>query len=405
MSVDMKTLAAQLGIDSFPARWSEFFDEVMDKFDREGCPLTSPDYYDETSRLYGVPLKYIDAYKEAAQKMAENEPLSRFLALLCRALEDRDKINDDISELKYPKSPTGEYDIAYEMVSGMAICSMAKYTYDMLAARGVPEDMIRSIVRLHENGVRNYRERHDGRPGYGLLDWYQLSIDAQLFPIGRLEVDTKSKFYATVAVFQNADGEQVALADGITLHRSGRALGSKYCEDEEGSWTAEISESDEAWCGYPYDDRGLVKNEKVTLPKAEWKKILSGGDKVIGLHIPPVGPLTPELVDRTLAEIRDFFAKYYPDYDYKGFVCSSWLMDPQLDDMLGDNSNIAKFGRRFKKATSKSAGKGVFFFIFKIPGDEIDYNALPENTSLERKLKEHYLNGKVIYEMRGYFLK
>jgi hypothetical protein len=36
--------------------------------------------------------------------------------------------------------------------------------------------------------------------------------------------------------------------------------------------------------------------------------------------------------------------------------------------------------------------------------NNVDYAALPENTSLERALKKHYLEGKKIYDTFGYIL-
>ena len=46
---------------------------------------------------------------------------------------------------------------------------------------------------------------------------------------------------------------------------------------------------------------------------------------------------------------------------------------------------------------------GVFNFVFKKPNNDFDIRDLPETTRLERALKAHYLGGKAIYEMYGYF--
>jgi hypothetical protein len=49
---------------------------------------------------------------------------------------------------------------------------------------------------------------------------------------------------------------------------------------------------------------------------------------------------------------------------------------------------------------------GVFNFVFlKHDVSNIDYEALPENTKLERKIKEKYLSGGAIYEMCGFIPK
>jgi hypothetical protein len=80
-------------------------------------------------------------------------------------------------------------------------------------------------------------------------------------------------------------------------------------------------------------------------------------------------------------------------------------MDSQLFDMVGHESNIAKFGKRFKKITRKCGGKGVFYFVFLKRNGDTSYKIedLPENTRLEKILKIHYLDGKAIYEPHGFF--
>ena len=43
-------------------------------------------------------------------------------------------------------------------------------------------------------------------------------------------------------------------------------------------------------------------------------------------------------------------------------------------------------------------------FIFGVPADNPDFDSLPEDTSLQRALKNHYKSGKGIYVTSGYIL-
>jgi hypothetical protein len=213
-----------------------------------------------------------------------------------------------------------------------------------------------------------------------------------------------SKFHAKAKVFRNQAGDCIAMAHELMVHKSGIALGSKHFEDEDGSWEAMVEETEDAWVGYPIDERsGMVSNTTVSLSKQEWTLALSKGDVVIGVHIPPDGSLKDEDVERTIAHTREFAKTYFPHVEYKAFTCHSWLMDPQLCDMLGEESNIAKFCRHFKKLAYKSDGNAVFGFVYLIPDKNVSIPDLPENTRLERALKNHYLNDKAIYELCGYF--
>ena len=114
-------------------------------------------------------------------------------------------------------------------------------------------------------------------------------------------------------------------------------------------------------------------------------------------------PFTPEALDETDKKIREFLAKYYPEYKYRAFYCGSWLLDPQLGDLLGADSNIARFGRRFTPVSVKNDGYGVFRFAFLKPDNNFAFEDLPEDTRLQRAVKKHYLDGKAIYAMHGFF--
>ena len=405
MRPTLEALMQAVGCTRFPARWNEIFDTVMGDFDKNGCPLADPAHYDELQRTYGIFDKHLTVYKQAAAAVAEREDLSRFLALLAAMVADREHCKADLQELSFPYTPDDAPDIAVNMLTGLALCAALPYTAELVKQRCLPPEIAHYILNIPEAGVDFYRVRHGGVDGFNLIGWFQLAVEAHLFRIGRLEIEICAKFRGRARVFENSKGERVALADGLDLHRSGFALGSKHYEDEAGSWRAEIDENDTRWAGNPFDERGYVKQETVELPKSEWRLILAPDDPVVSLHIPGDNtPFTPAVVDATIAETRAVLAKHFPDFKYKAFACSSWLLDPQLVDLLGEEANISKFCRRFTPLTRKSAGNDVFSFIFHCPDTaNVDVAALPENTRLERALKAHYLDDKAIYEMYGYF--
>jgi len=210
-------------------------------------------------------------------------------------------------------------------------------------------------------------------------------------------------FTGTVTVFRNKQGDIVDLAHDLAVHREGMALGARYFEDEEGSWQADVVETDTHWEGYPFDETGRVKKELVRLDKLEWAPVLQKGDTVVQLHIPASGKLDMAAVEDSLQQMRDFLAAYYPDYEYKAFACASWLLNPVLADLIGKESNIVRFGRLFRPLTMKAHGNGVFYFIFKIPNNNFDLPSLPESTRLEKALKDYYLSGHAVHETNGYF--
>ena len=76
-------------------------------------------------------------------------------------------------------------------------------------------------------------------------------------------------------------------------------------------------------------------------------------------------------------------------------------LDPTLEEMLGENSNITAFQNCFTRYPTKDSGQAVFSFAFVRRC--ADLHDLPEDTSLRRKIKAHYLNGGHIYSYSGIY--
>lgn len=406
MNYTLESLMGAVGCKKWPDRWNEIFDEAMSDFDKNGCPLLDGEYYDRLHKKYGILNTYLDLYKDVAERVSKNEPLSRLLMLLCYTLKDRKTVMDDLRGFERPQAPSPEQELEYDMLCGLAAFYPIDYCYELLSKKNLPKEVIDNTLNMYERGVTEYMVRHNGKPGYHLLGWYQYATDGKIFEIKRLQFEINLKI-ENISIFKNQKGEVISLAEGVDVHRSGVALGSYGYEDEEGSYRAEIEETSDSWLGYPYSKAtGLVEHDKVKLSKDEWEKVVSSGDNVVGIHIPRSGKLNPELVDETIAEAKEFLKKYYPEYDYKCFHCASWLCNPQIVSLLGEEKNISKFCKRFNPFTVKSDGLSVFYFVFLIDDEENileKLDALPETTSLERTLKEYYKSGNVIHGMGGYF--
>lgn len=404
----LKELMEDLQCEKYPESWESEFYNAMEDFDKNGCPLTRAEYYDELHKKYGILRLYRPFYYQAAAELAQNEPLARLMVLVCRVLRDRKNWRTNLADFERPKPKAGEDSLAYDLFEALVLCSLADICYENMQKRNIPKELAKLVMDLPEKGIWEYMIRHDGKPGHELLDWLQFAIDGEYYRIGRLEIRINKKFGVKAKAFKNQNGEIVVLADGAELHKSGFALGAKGFEDASDSWVADIKETETEWIGYRYLENAYVEKIPIILEKDEWKIILSEDDFVVDLHIPADGRLNPEMVDETIGLIKEFMKKCYPDYDYKAFACNSWLVDPQMIKLLGDDANISKFCKRFTPMAIKSDGQAIFYFIFRKPDKEVnagvDIKNLSEQTTLERKIKSHYLDGKIIYGTAGFFL-
>ena len=76
-------------------------------------------------------------------------------------------------------------------------------------------------------------------------------------------------------------------------------------------------------------------------------------------------------------------------------------MSRDLREVLGQNSNILNFQKKYIMYPCLSYGKGVFQFLFPKTGFPENFNELEEKTSLQRAVKELSLRGGYILEYNG----
>ena len=126
------------------------------------------------------------------------------------------------------------------------------------------------------------------------------------------------------------------------------------------------------------------------------------GDFALGLHIPE-GRLAPEACDDAIRRATDFFKRYYPEESYSVSVCTSWILDPQLEEYIDLDSNIVQFQRRFNllPVDDTNGNSTTIEFLFKRPIADID--DLPRDSSLQRGVLDHIAAGKTWHFRTGWF--
>lgn len=114
---------------------------------------------------------------------------------------------------------------------------------------------------------------------------------------------------------------------------------------------------------------------------------------LIATHIPRRGSFGPAEVDEAFAAASTFFATHFPDHPADEFSCSSWLLDPRVNQ-LGQASNLASFQRRWRLLPGDTDGTtSVRYFVWD-RADEVDLDLLPADTSLRRLIIEEWRSGR-----------
>lgn len=192
------------------------------------------------------------------------------------------------------------------------------------AARGLPEEV--SWATLADLGRHSALHRETtGRSGVDEPWWMTLHLRAILFELGRLQFVTYDQF-------------------------SGPEQPSPWMAEEEGAALGE---------GF------------------------RPGDPALSVHIPGGEPLTPESCEDSYRRARAFFDTFFPVRTRRVAVCSSWLLDEELDASLRPGSNVVTFRQAFHLVEgARRADSDVLWFVFKRRGPDIE--ALEERTSMQR---------------------
>lgn len=134
--------------------------------------------------------------------------------------------------------------------------------------------------------------------------------------------------------------------------------------------------------------------EEYRIESLEYELVEENGQRCISIHIPSDADLSPAAIDASFAAFRAFLAQQYPDWTEAPWLCDSWMMSPALKELLPQGSNILAFQTRFTVESVNEDSLGVLNWVF--PPHKTVSKALPERTSLQRRMKAWLLAGKKV---------
>lgn len=249
-------------------------------------------------------------------------------------------------------------------------------------------------------GSLNSAMAKDGVFGYNViyLWWTGLFITNEIFKFMGKELEIRT-YVNNVIWLRHKETKEIRplLMKGKVL-RSGYLFGSGGCTEEEGSYPVFFEETDSAFAGNRVE-RCYIRRDTVTYEKKDWEVFLKPGDQAVAFHFPKNADISGEALESFFREGQAAVRDRYPDFDPKCYMCTSWLLDEKMQDFLKPGSNILGFQKMMHICPLKGDGMSVFGYVF--PPHCEDFEALPENSSLERGLKKLYLSGDRIYNQLG----
>lgn len=320
----LEKMQAELGLQIMPDCFADFYKNIADTWENRSREILSDTYIRNILTENQLLTDRQDVILKAAAEVRKNPAMCLLICLLEQWAKKGGIPEDGF------QNPKGA-GLAYDFYCLFAAIPTIPQTVANLQKRGLPADVIADTMAEYDFCVQ-ICENSLGRPAFefGRLWWIQRVIHSQLVHIDRFKYDLPGQYSKGIRIYGNAAGEQVALADGTELHRSGAMLGTAGLEDTEGSFTANITETRTTVEGHPIAD-GFVQREKTKLDKNEWKLLFAPTDNVLGIHIPPGGGFNKEIMDRSFDRAKEIFRKCYPDYPFKAFHCRTWLLAPSCE--------------------------------------------------------------------------
>ena len=125
--------------------------------------------------------------------------------------------------------------------------------------------------------------------------------------------------------------------------------------------------------------------------KAEMPRVEKHSPYLLHVHIPSDADLSPERCDESFQMAGQFLAEHFPETVGSKFACDSWLLSPALKELLPEGSRILQFQKRFEVKSWNKEEDAYLEWVFK--RKDLPLEKLPEETSLQRKMKAYVLQG------------
>ena len=389
--MDMKWIATQLGIQEYPEELDVLYATLPEN---PACDLALIKQLQTEYDIFG---EFYDLILDTAKKVNASPVHSGWVRAAARFSMDGDSTQAyRIPEPAYDGGPMNDFLLLYVLIPQIP-GSIEKYK-----AMGLDAEQLADILNAWKSSFRIVQER-TGRPGINkaYYNWMVHFTKARIFKTKGLQFEEKKLPEQAVWIYNAAQGKLLPLMTGGLFHSSGvQWIGSFGYTDEEDAFTPEFSEDDENFYGHGVFDN-VVDTQSKVYPKKDWTCVGRPGQIALNMHIPRGADISREATLDACRSALRLARQYFPDVTGSLIFCSSWLLNPTLRQIQGDNSRITQFMQCYTKYPNRDpAGSAMFGFVFNRHRPE-DLTTLPEDTSLRRKLKKLYLEGGCLHSYSG----
>ena len=370
-------LMSLLHIHNPPEEWDNNWEKALAFYEGEHqLYFLKNEYFSEANLFFKLNKEKSDAFYNALELIRGRRDLTT-LAWLWKYLlyEKTNPLEaNDVASWPVPKDAMGT---SVNMFPIIVVVSNLPWLIEHYKERSISNTIL--IDTLSDIGI-NMGESRNKTGLWGIendhLGWLLNHFHGRIFRIGRLQFAAKEYDQSAIVCRHKKSGKVVALEGPLV----------------------EIADFFE---GRPITPQGEVLPQPVKLSISEWEVALNQGDFLLDVHIPRGSKLDYEQLLESYLSAIEINPKLFPKHQFKGFICHTWIFDPILQSILPGTSNLVKFQKDYYLYRIVN-DDSIFTTVFVNKPE--DLNALPEETSLQRAIKEHVLSGNQMRSAAGFLL-
>lgn len=356
-----------------PESWSRVWDAAEAAYPGPDLPCLTEAFLDEALALMAADAEIMEVLKQAQAAIRRSPDLCR----LVWHWQYRMYVAPDVRDYSRWPLPLPLLPV-FALLSGLP---------DLLTQQqqlGIPQEVTRETLSDIAIWMRTYRRR-TGEWGLTEIGWLLHHFRGRLYRLGRLQF------------------EFVHCPTGIRLlrHRTTRAVqlvsgaGIRYRDDgfvelnddAAGGWVAQLDTTEDALTGHAITADGRAARQCSTFSWKEWHEEIAPGDPLLNVHIPEVGKMDYDQCGASFWQALDFFPRHFPEFQFVGFICDSWLLDPALPRLLPSSSNIVRVQREYRLFPIKANDGQTFERVFG--GRPANLATAPRDTALRRAILDY----------------
>ena len=336
-------------------------------------------FVDDINHLLGLPEAALQCYRDETERINNDHSLQTRAISLHEMLQRGGKDQEDAVDcLKRLMPEEG-------MFAAVLLGSCVSRLTEWYRTRGLSQTVLVDTLSDFRLWMEQHRKKY-GEWGLSEVGWLIQHLSGRLFKLGRLQF-MPTLYKEKIKAYRSRESGELAILSGDT---------------GEG-WESDFYETELHITGHRILQGGVAEPEMIQLEKREWELVLEEGDLVLDIHIQEGGSLSEADCAESYEMAETFFEENGIGKGFKAYVCSSWLLSPQLRNVLPESSNIVTFQSGFHLTPDRSNDDQLMERVFG--GRPEKLSEAPRDTTLRSRILDAMIHGVSFHGGSGFKLR